>query len=77
MHGFCFKLDHLEAVDCILQMTDTTAIVTPDTEEEKDVNSDPDGIKELKSSEDTGPENGDAVSSPGSPKKEKSKSDQS
>ena len=55
-------------------MTDTTNVVTPDTE---DVNDDPDGLKKLMSSEDPVPENGDAVSSHGTPKREKSETEQS
>ena len=51
-------------------------MVTPETEEGKDVNDDPDGLKKLMSSEDTVPENGDAVSSHGTPRKEKAKTEQ-
>ena len=58
-------------------MTDTTTVVTPETEERKDLNDDPDGLKKLMSSEDTVPENGDAVSSHGTPRKEKAKTEQS
>ena len=58
-------------------MTDTTTVVTPETEEGKDVDDDPDSLKKLISSEDTVPENGDAVSSHGTPRKEKSKTEQS
>ena len=53
-------------------MTDTTNVVTPETEDD-----DPDGLKKLVSSEETVPENGDAVSSHGTPRKEKSKTEQS
>ena len=52
-------------------------MVTPETEEGKDVDDDPDSLKKLISSEDTVPENGDAVSSHGTPRKEKSKTEQS
>ena len=55
-------------------MTDTTTVITPEIEDGKDINSDPDDTKQFKASGEITPENGDVVSSHG--KEGKSKSEQ-